>query len=170
MIEAVLIRRIHDAASIGTEIGAEHFEVAGREQHRRTTGGRDAIEVDPARLLPRKDDSVLGAPRERRVAFQRVEAAPGTGIGMPDLVSLSGDRIGNPDRPWLGRTGRREWAGCASWNADERDTSAVGGPDRTDVAVHARREPRDGFAAEVVHPNETVVTAAAHEGDPRPIG
>src|SRR5438067_11360090 len=101
MIEIVLIRLIHDATPIRTEVRAKHLEVAGSEQRRRAARGGDAVEVHPTRLLPREHDSVVGAPRERRTAFQRIEAASSAGVGMPDLVALSSRGVADPDRPRL---------------------------------------------------------------------
>ena len=102
MIQVVLIGRIHDAASVGTEIGAEDLEVAGREQRRRAARRGDAVEVHPTRSLPREHDSVVGTPRERRVSFERIESAPCPGVGVPELVSLARRGVGDPDGPRLG--------------------------------------------------------------------
>src|SRR5689334_3462477 len=106
MIQVILIGRIHHALSVRTEIGAEHLEVARREQRRRTARCGDAVEMHPTRFFPRKNDSIVGAPRERGVSFDWIEPTSCSAVGVPELPCLARRSITNPDGPRLGRARR----------------------------------------------------------------
>src|SRR5436190_5384282 len=118
----------------------------------------------PAILLRSKDDAT--ASEVERFAFGEIRKRAGEFFGaVPDGTRFTGGSIGNVNCPRVRTNLKKGQALFEAVDADESDLLPVRGPTGHPVAIHRGSEVAEGFTAEIVNGDETVIAAMRNEGD-----
>ena len=100
-VDVVLVRVVDHRAPVGRDVHVLDFEIARREQRGLAARRRHRIEMQPAVFLPREDQAIARAPIQLAVGHHALEGAAVSGVGLPDLLRLSGLHVGDAQRPRL---------------------------------------------------------------------
>src|SRR5581483_2518334 len=95
------------------------LECTGRDCPDRAALDRYGIELQPARLLPRKYQLVAPRPVQILLGEARLEHTAHSRIGPPDKMALPAQRLSHPDRPGRAARMRNEFRALFGRHADE---------------------------------------------------
>ena len=140
------VARKHEPASVRTERDVLGHVAARSEEQSSAPRSRNRVEMRPPVLIRQKHHAVAGPPAEIRPAIRAGHGAAERLGRLPESLCCSGQSVGGPDLPGIGRPARRAVAG-------ERGC-----------------EPRDRRAVVRVDADKGVIAAIGDEGEPGAVG
>ena len=170
-VGVALVGGEHDLALAGGKVDVFHFESARGEQRGFSAFRGNGIEMRPAVALPGEDDAAAIGPQQLVPGGHFAEHAAGARGGAPDFAARAGLHGGHADGPRLaGAVRLANGPQSAAGDSNEGDAAAIGRPFGLRVGIGAGVEIAQRLRGRVVHANEAVIAAAAHESDARAIG